>query len=311
MSWNLEWLRTFKAIYETGTLSAAAQELFISQPGVSLHLSSLEAFTGYKLFERSARKMIPTEKGKILYNYMLEPLKKLEAGERHFHKQEQDDRVMISVGMCFEMFQYTLERHIPELPFDLIVKFGEYPQMQHDLDNGLLDFIVTPQKGNQQNLQYRPFAKERIVLIAGNETDTAVLEDILRVLRQGTIKKAAGLLKQQVWYSAAADMEHLKNFWLKHFGGHPDFSPNYIVPNIGSIIRCLSDNRGFSIVPDFLCMEAIASGKIKLVWEGNDPFENILYFGTRKKTIYRKEIERLEQLFDEKWKSRNSKSVKI
>ncbi|MFC6100930.1 helix-turn-helix domain-containing protein [Olivibacter domesticus] len=57
---DLEWLRTFKAIYETGTLSAAAQELFISQPGLSLHLNSLEVFTGYKL-DRSARKMVPTE----------------------------------------------------------------------------------------------------------------------------------------------------------------------------------------------------------------------------------------------------------
>ncbi len=49
MQSNLEWFRTFKAIYETGTLSAAAQQLFISQPGVSLHLNSLEAYTGYKL----------------------------------------------------------------------------------------------------------------------------------------------------------------------------------------------------------------------------------------------------------------------
>lgn len=40
---NLEWYRTFKAIYKTGTLTGAADALFISQPGVSLHLSSLES----------------------------------------------------------------------------------------------------------------------------------------------------------------------------------------------------------------------------------------------------------------------------
>src|SRR5690606_30710388 len=137
MRWNLEWLRTFKAIYETGTLSAAAQELFVSQPGVSLHLNSLEAFTGYKLFDRSARKMVPTEKGKILYNYVLDPLKKMESAEQHFHKRAKDERVTISVGMCFETFQYTLEEHIANLPFNLIINFGEYPKMQHDLDNGL------------------------------------------------------------------------------------------------------------------------------------------------------------------------------
>ncbi|MEI5985465.1 LysR family transcriptional regulator [Sphingobacterium sp. PU5-4] len=298
MKWNLEWLRTYKAIYETGTLSAAAQQLFISQPGVSLHLNSLEAFTGYKLFDRSARKMVPTEKGKILYNYILDPLKKLETGEEHFHKHSQDERATISVGMCFETFQYTLEEHISGLPFNLIIKFGEYPQMQHDLDSGLLDLIITPQKGDQQNLVYRPFSKERIVLIAGSETDTTALE---RLLQKNEIKAAADLLKKQLWYSTAADMEHLKNFWLKHFGEHPDFSPNYIVPNISSIIRCLSEGKGFSIVPDFLCREAIASGKIKLVWEGNHPMENILYFGTRKKTMYCDEIDRLEHLLEKRW----------
>lgn len=298
MKWNLEWLRTFKAIYETGTLSAAAQELFISQPGVSLHLNSLEAFTGYKLFDRSARKMVPTEKGKILYNYVLEPLKKLETGEDHFQKRSQNERATISVGMCFETFQYTLEEHIASLPFNLIIKFGEYPQMQHDLDNGLLDLIVTPQKGDQQNLEYQPFSKERIILIAGSKTDTSELEALLH---QHKIPEVAGLLKQQLWYSTAADMDHLKNFWLRHFREHPDFSPNFIVPNISSIIRCLSDGTGFSVVPDFLCAEAIASGKIKRVWEGSNPLENTLYFGTRKKTIYQDQIQQLEQLLEQRW----------
>jgi len=298
MRWNLEWLRTFKAIYETGTLSAAAQELFVSQPGVSLHLNSLEAFTGYKLFDRSARKMVPTEKGKILYNYVLDPLKKMESAEQHFHKRAKDERVTISVGMCFETFQYTLEEHIANLPFNLIINFGEYPKMQHDLDNGLLDLIVTPQKGTQQNLLYRPFSKERIVLIAGANTDTVEIE---KLLAENRTKEVANLLKKQLWYSTAADMEHLKNFWLKHFGEHPDFSPNYIVPNISSIVRCLSDGTGFSVVPDFLCTDALATNQIKLVWDGKHPLENTLYFGTRKKTIYQKEIEQLEALLEDKW----------
>ena len=298
MRWNLEWLRTFKAIYETGTLSAAAQELFISQPGVSLHLNSLEAFTGYKLFDRSARKMVPTEKGKILYNYILDPLEKMESAEQHFHKRAQEQRATISVGMCFETFQYTLEEHIASLPFNLIISFGEYPKMQHDLDNGLLDLIITPQKGNQQNLEYQPFSKERIVLIAGNKTDTS---EVAALLAAGKTAEVADILKQQLWYSTTADMDHLKNFWLKHFGEHPDFSPNYIVPNISSIIRCLSDGDGYSVVPDFLCSEALASGKIKMIWEGRSPLENTLYFGTRKKTMYQKEITQLEKLLVNKW----------
>lgn len=298
MALNLEWLRTFKAIYETGTLSGAAQELYISQPGVSLHLNSLEAHTGTKLFDRSARRMVPTEKGKILYNFVLEPLKKLETAEQHFHKRSQSERATISVGMCFETFQYTLEEHVAELPFNLIIKFGEYPQMLQDLEHGLLDLIITPQKGLEKNLTFNAFSKERIVLIAGAKTDIRPIEALLK---KKDLKGAADWLKQQLWYSTAADMEHLKNFWLKNFDEHPNFSPNYIVPNISSIIRCLSNGTGFSVVPDFLCMDALEAGKVKMLWEGTQPWENTLYFGTRKKTIYEPEINQLKTLFQEKW----------
>lgn len=298
MHWNLEWIRTFKAIYETGTLSAAAQELFISQPGVSLHLNSLEAFTGYKLFDRSARKMVPTEKGKIFYNYIFDPLTKLEKGEQYFHKRAKEERVTISVGMCFEAFQYTLEEYISKFPFNFIIKFGDYNQMQQDLDNGLLDLIVTPRAGNQKNLKYEAFSKERIVLIAGSETDTTEIEQLIK---ENKTKEIASFLKNQLWYSVTNEMEHMKNFWQNQFGEHPDFSPNYIVPNISSIIRCLSNNNGYSIAPDFLCGEAIKDKKIKLIWEGNSILENTLYFGTRKKTIYQNEIEKLETLLKTKW----------
>lgn len=300
MQLNMEWLRTFKAIYETGTLSAAAQALYISQPGVSLHLNSLEAYTGHKLFDRAARKMVPTERGKILYNFIIDPIKKLETAEQHFHKRSQADRATISVGMCFETFQYTLEEHIPELPFNVIIKFGEYPQMQQDLDSGVLDLIITPQKGNQKNLLYDAFSKERIVLVAGKNTEIGLLQ---QWLKEGKFQEATQFLKQQLWYSTAGDMEHLKNFWLKNFGEHPDFRPNYIVPNISSILRCLSNANGFSIVPDFLCKEAIENKKVKMVWQGTQPLENTLYFGKRKNTIYHNEIEQLENIFKEKWET--------
>lgn len=292
---NLEWFRTFKAIYETGSLTAAAQALYISQPGVSLHLNSLEAHTGYTLFDRAARRMVPTERGKVLYNYILEPINKLEAAEQQFHKSSKTDKATISIGMCFETFQFTLEPHIATLPFNIIIKFGEYPDMQQDLDKGLLDLIITPQKGSQVNLDYKPFSKERIVLVGGAKSNTDELDTLLQ---NRQFDKAEAWLRQQLWYSTAADMDNLRKFWHLNFGRHPDFKPNYIVPNICSIVRCLSGGEGFSIIPDFLCREEIEAGKVKQVWDGITVIENTLYFGTRKKTIYREEISQIQHIFE-------------
>lgn len=292
---NLEWFRTFKAIYEAGTLTGAAETLYISQPGVSLHLSSLEAHAGYKLFDRTSRRMVPTERGKVLYNYILDALIKLEAAEELFHKTTEREQPTISIGMCFETFQFTLESYLPTLPFNVIIKFGEYPQMLHDLDSGILDLIVTPQKGDFKNLTYKPFSKEKIVLVAGKETATHNFE---KLVEENDLGQMQNWLKQQTWYGTTGDMEHLRRFWHQNFGKRPDFKPNYIVPNLSSIIRCISNNKGIAVIPDFLSRKELGSGSIKLLWEGNVVIENTLYFAMRKKTIYAKEIRMIEDIFE-------------
>lgn len=291
---NLEWFRTFKAIYETGTLTGAAEALYVSQPGVSLHLSSLESYVGYKLFDRTSRKMVSTERGKVLYDYILESLCKLEEAEQQFHKSTEREQPTISIGMCFETFQFTLESYLPGFNFNVVIKFGEYPQMLNDLENGILDLIITPQKSEAKTLAFKPFFKERIVVVGGAETPTTGLNQLIKK------KDTEGIqnwLREQTWYGTTGDMEHLRRFWHLNFGKRPDFKPNYIVPNMSSIVRCLSGGKGVAVIPDFLSKRELDAGKVKLIWEGNKRIENTLYFGTRKKTIYSAQIEQIEKIF--------------
>ncbi|WP_229253920.1 substrate-binding domain-containing protein [Dyadobacter sp. NIV53] len=92
-------------------------------------------------------------------------------------------------------------------------------------------------------------------------------------------------------------MEHLHRFWQLNFDHHPDFRPNYIVPNLNSIVRCLTGGVGLAIIPDFLCKKEVESGQIKLIWEGKTKLINTLYFANRKKTMYNEEIEVIKELF--------------
>lgn len=292
---NFEWFRTFKAIYETGSLTGAAESLFISQPGVSLHLSSLESYVGYKLFDRTSRKMVSTERGNILYNYVQEAVCKLEDAERHFHKSTEKDVPTISIGMCFETFQFTLESYLPTLPFNVIIKFGEYPEMLSDLDSGILDLIITPQKGDYKGLEYKPFFKERIVIVAGAQTDTQEFDELLMQQDKTAVHT---WLKAQTWYGTTGDMEHLRRFWHLNFGKRPDFKPNYIVPNMSSILRCLSGGMGMAVIPDFLSKKELDAGNIKVLWDGYTVIENTLYFGTRKKSMYAQQIAMIEEIFE-------------
>lgn len=291
---NLEWYRTFKAIYKTGTLTGAAEVLFISQPGVSLHLSSLENYVGYKLFDRTGRKMVPTERGKVLYNFTIEALTKLEEAEKNFQRSTEKHTPTISIGMCFETFQITLEQYISSLPFNVIIRFGEYPEMVENLEKGILDLIITPQMVPKSSIEYQPFSSETIVIVGGNRTDEKEFQDVEKM---GTVEQIEAWLKQEKWYGTTGDMEHLRRFWQLNFNKYPDFRPNYIVPNLNSIVRCLSSGQGLAVIPDFLCKKELDSGQIKLIWEGKSPLKNTLYFATRKKTIYADEIKVIKNIF--------------
>lgn len=295
---NMEWYRTFVAIYEKNTLTKAAETLYTSQPGVSVHLNSLEAYIGKKLFERTSRRMIPTEEGKQLYNFVIDAIRKLEKAEQHFKKTLKDQIPSINIGMCTETFQTILESEIPSLEFNLLAKFGDHQELIKDLNNGILDLVITPKFNNKTSLvEYEAFTTETIIMVAGNKSD---LKNITSLITKNNVSDLERILKDQVWYSASNEMEHFRRFWYENFKNRADFKPNYILPNISSIIRCLENSDGFAIVPDFLVKESLGSNKIKFVWSGTKEVSNTLYFATRTDLKYKKEIEIIMQIFKTK-----------
>ncbi|MDD7970946.1 LysR family transcriptional regulator [Roseinatronobacter alkalisoli] len=58
---TLRQLQAIKAIYDTGQVSAAAERLSVSQSSASVLLGQAEATLGARLFDRSTRRVVPTE----------------------------------------------------------------------------------------------------------------------------------------------------------------------------------------------------------------------------------------------------------
>lgn len=70
--WNL--LRSFLAVFEFGTLTAAAEQLRLTQPTLGRHIRELEALVGETLFDRVPGQMKPTQRAEFLMS-RLQPLR--------------------------------------------------------------------------------------------------------------------------------------------------------------------------------------------------------------------------------------------
>ena len=64
---DLKSLRAFKKVCETGSISKAADALYITQPGLSKSMARLEAECGHQLFERTSKGVMLTPYGRALY----------------------------------------------------------------------------------------------------------------------------------------------------------------------------------------------------------------------------------------------------
>lgn len=66
---NIQHLKYAMEVERVGSITDAAENLFISQPSLSKALRELEATLGFAVFERTGKGMIPTVKGRELLNH--------------------------------------------------------------------------------------------------------------------------------------------------------------------------------------------------------------------------------------------------
>ena len=67
MLFKLRHMEVFRAVMLTGSISAAAKLLYVSQPAVSKLIGYIEGRLTYRLFERINNRLVPTEEAQVLF----------------------------------------------------------------------------------------------------------------------------------------------------------------------------------------------------------------------------------------------------
>lgn len=125
LDWSL--VQAFLAVGETGSLSAAARELSLTQPTVGRHIQALEAALGVTLFRRQARGMALTREGEALLAHARAMREAAEALGRDAAGEETDlsgtVRVTASETVAFYVMPgivAELRREHPEIQIEIV-----------------------------------------------------------------------------------------------------------------------------------------------------------------------------------------------
>jgi DNA-binding transcriptional LysR family regulator len=126
---RLKQMRAFVATVKLGTLSRAAEALYLSQPSVSLQLQALERELGVELLHRSRRRINLTDAGEALYELARPLVEGWENLDRQFQakvKGLQAGKLTVAAGSS------TIQYLLPHL----VRQYRErYPDVQLQLAN--------------------------------------------------------------------------------------------------------------------------------------------------------------------------------
>lgn len=114
MNQNLSSYRIFYTVANTGNISKAAKELYISQPAISKSIQKLEESVGCKLFSRSSRGVVLTDEGKLLYEHVSEAFETLTMGEEKLKRSIELGVGHLKIGVSSTLCKYQLLPYLKE-----------------------------------------------------------------------------------------------------------------------------------------------------------------------------------------------------
>lgn len=182
MNWNQ--LQYIVTTAQEGSVTRAAQRLFISQPSLTLSIQNLEKELGIKIFEKSRGTLSLTYAGRLYYDWALSTLHSRERLEKRFTDIREQRSFQIRLGISPHrsaiLLPPVLERFYDCFP-DAEISLEERPtyQLRTMLEEEKLDLMIDVPHPDSLTYQNTVLAREHLVL-AVPETFLKKLPEIPR-----------------------------------------------------------------------------------------------------------------------------------
>jgi DNA-binding transcriptional LysR family regulator len=167
---SLRQLQVFEAVARLLSYTRAAEELYLSQPTVSMQIKKLEGDIGLPLTEQIGKKISLTEAGQALYQASREIIGTLNRFEMEIDDQKglRTGQLRISVVTTANYFAPRLiGRFTQEYPgITLSLDVGNRVHILHRMSQNMDDLYLVGKPPDSSELDFQPYLENPMVVVA-------------------------------------------------------------------------------------------------------------------------------------------------
>lgn len=164
----------FLMIVEEGSISKAADRLYISQPSLSKYLKRLEQNIGTTLFFRDSYPLRLTDSGNLYLSHVKDIVQKEKGLIQEFSELSNIESGLVSVGITVWRSSILLPIALPYFKqlyprIEIKVYEGSHQYMASLLEQGKVDFSIFHLPNNHQNVTFEHMQYEKILFCVNIE----------------------------------------------------------------------------------------------------------------------------------------------
>jgi DNA-binding transcriptional LysR family regulator len=275
---DLNLLRTFLAVYRTGSFTAASRVLGLSQPTVTTQIRTLERQLDRELFQRLARGVAPVPYADELAARIVEPLDALatvtgpggSADVRPAEPVHLAGPAELLTDRVMPAFAPLVDKGVR-----LRITPGLTEPLLEELRAGRYDLVISTYRPRGRALASVPLTDEEFVLVAS----PAWAERIGGPA--GIAADGPAALHGVPLVAYAEDIPIVRRYWRHVFGKRLVCHPAVTMPDLNAVKAAVAAGTGFSVLPRYLCAAELASGALVLLHDPDDPPINTAFLVQR------------------------------
>ncbi len=277
-------LKVFICVCKHGSMTKAAEELFIAQPAVSNTIAEIEKNYNVKLFERINRRLFLTDEGKSLLIKAQEVISAFDEFEEQALNSSKKPLLKIGSSLTIGKQKIPwllrkLKENFSEIDFQ--VSINQTSVIENKILNGVLDFAFIQGKPSDPNIKSRLVDCNTLIAVCGkkyNMPDTVTLKELC----------SYDLLLRED--------ESVSREFLDHIFALENLVVTPVMESISNqaLISATAQNLGVTIMPEALLTRQLEKGGLRKITVSDYEFTRNSYlihhkdktFGSIKKEIF-------------------------